>query len=180
MAGGNPSNLTLGAGTLYIAPLSSTEPVDLVSAWPVAWTPLGYTADGSSISYDLKTATVEVAEELDPVLYVTTSRAIKVSASLAEITATNLKRALNGGTVVTGSGFVTFTPPVIGAETRVMVGWQALDGKERWSFRKTLQTGVVKIDRKKAPAYSTIPVEFSCEVVSGVDPFKAIFDNTRA
>lgn len=180
MATGNPSNLTLGAGTLYVAPLSSTEPTDLATAWPVAWTALGYTQDGSSYKYDLKVEQIKVAEELDPVLYVSTERTISVSTALAEITAANLKRAMNGGTITTGSGIVTFDPPAIGSEVRIMLGWQSVDGLERWVFRKVIQMGSVQIDRKKAPNYASIPVEFACEVVAGVQPFKAILGSARA
>lgn len=176
----NPNLLSLGAGTLYAAPLSSTEPTDLASAWPAAWAQLGYTEDGSETKYDLKVEQVKVAEELDPVLYVSTERAISVAAALAEITATNLKRAMNGGTITSGGAYVTFDPPAIGSESRIMVGWQSLDGQERWVFRKCLQMGSVSIGRKKAPKYATIPVEFACEVVTGAQPFKALFASARA
>ncbi|WP_163567111.1 hypothetical protein [Fodinicola feengrottensis] len=71
---------------------------------------------------------------------------------------------------------VSFEPPVAGvAATRVMIGWEAADHKERWIFRKCLQTGKVKVARQKSPNKATIPMSFMLEVVDGALPFKAIF-----
>lgn len=180
-SGGNPALLSLGAGTLRVAPLGSTEPTDVTTPWPVAWSYMGYTEDGSEIGYELKTEPVEVAEELDPVLITSVSRAISISMELAQITATNLKRAMNGGTIVTAAGVSTFTPPIIGAETRTMVGWESLDATERWVFRKCIQSGAIKIGRQKQPKKATISgVNFASEVVAGVAPFVVIFDDDRA
>jgi hypothetical protein len=176
---GNPLNVTLGPGLLYIAALSSTEPTDLATGWPGAWTLLGYTEDGSKFTYTLTVGDVMVAEEFDPIKKVTTARQGLVEFSLAEMTATNLKRALNGGTIVSGGAFVTFTPPVPGAEVRTMLGFQSQDGLERWVWRQCLQGGAVALERRKAPNKTKIPMAFGLEKPSGLDPFKAIFDNTR-
>lgn len=59
----------------------------------------GNTKDGNQSTYALTVANAEVAELLDPVKRVTTGRDIKVSFSLAEITAAHLKVVLNGGTI---------------------------------------------------------------------------------
>lgn len=176
---GNPANVSLGAGYLYIAPLSSTEPTDLVSAWPGAWTLLGYTEDGSQFSYDIKAEDIMVAEEFDPVKIAVSGRTLKVEFKLAEITATNLKRASNGGTLTSGAGIVTFDPPAPSTEVRTMLGFQSEDNLERWVFRQCLQRGPISIDRKKAPNKSLIPVAFGLEKPSSTQPFKAIFDSTR-
>ena len=180
MPRGTPTNVSLGAGILYIGAVGVTEPTDLVSAWPAGWTQLGYTKDGSVFSYNLSTSDVEVAEELDPLLVVPTKRKISVKLALAELTASNLKRALNGGTITAGTGIVTFDPPAIGTEQRTALGFQSEDGKERWIYRKCLQTASMTVERKKAPNYSTIDAEFTLEVVSGTFPFRAIFDSTRS
>lgn len=177
----NPSAISLGAGSLYIAPLGATEPTTLTGAWGDTWIGLGYTDDGSEFKYDLATENVEVAEELDPIRVVPTGRTISVAFALAEITATNLQRALNGGTITTGTGTVTFEPPVLGSESSTMLGWQSEDGEERWVFRKCRQTGSLTISRKKAPNKATMPVEFTLEKPdSGAQPFKVIFDDSRS
>jgi hypothetical protein len=171
---GNPSALSLGPGTLYTAQLLSTEPSDLVTAWPAAWAALGYTHEGNDWSYQLNTEGVDVAEELDFVRIVPTGRVIQVKFVLAEITATNLSRALNGGTIVTGSGFVTYEPPAFGTEIRKMYGWQSDDGQERWVFRQCMSGGTVEMGRKKGAAKAGIAFELNLEKPTGVQPFKVI------
>jgi hypothetical protein len=171
---GNPNSLAFGPGVLYIAPIGSTEPTDLVTGWPGAWTQLGYTDTGSTFSYDIKTDTVEVAEEFDPVKVMTTSREMMVTFNLAEITATNLKRSLNGGVITTGSGYVYFDPPAPSTEVRTMLGWQADDGTERWIFRQCFQTGKIDIKRQKGGKYPTLSESFACEKPAGVQPFRVI------
>ncbi len=178
MARGTPTALSLGPGYLYIAPLGTTEPSDLATAWASVsanWVALGYTAEGSEFSYALATDNVEVAEELDPISVQTTGRTATLSFSLSEVTATNLKRALNGGTITTGSGIVTFEPPDLGSEVRTMLGFESEDHTERWVFRQCFQTGTMKIARKKGAANAVMAVEFSLEKpATGSKLFKAI------
>jgi hypothetical protein len=180
MANGTPGNISIGAGNIYAAPLGSTEPTDLVSAWNAAWVQLGYTDKGSKFEYSLKTGNIEVAEELDVVKIASTGRELKVTFDLVEITANNLKRVLNGGTITTNTGNVYYDPPVLGAETRLMLGFQSLDGLERWIWRQTMQVSNVTVNREKAPAKTMYPATFQCELpTSGLLPFRAIFDSTR-
>ncbi len=172
---GNPSTIALGPGLLYTGLIGTTEPVDLVSAMPAGWTPLGYTFEGNKFSYQLTTAPVEVAEELDPLRNVPTGRTIKVAFTLAEITASNLKRALNGGVITVGSGFVKYEPPAFGTEQRAMYAWTSDDGQERWVFRQCLSAGTVELDRKKGADKAGIPFELMLEKpLTGLQPF-AVF-----
>jgi hypothetical protein len=172
---GNPLTLSIGPGNLYIASsLSTTEPVDLAAAWPSGWLGLGYTASGSKFKFETKMEDIEVAEELDPVAIMATARTITVSFELAEITATNLKRVMNGGTFTSASGAVYFDPPVLGAEQYCMLGWESNDVQERWIFRKAIQTGAVEVSRQKAPDKATLPTEFRCVKPAGVQPYRAI------
>jgi hypothetical protein len=172
---GNPTAISLGPGKLKIALLGSTEPTDLVSPWPVAWIDLGYTFEGSDFNYQLNTEEVTVAEELDPLLVAATGRTISVKFTLAEITATNLKRALNGGTIVSGGGFVTFEPPSFTAIVRNMYGWESDDLQERWVFRQCLSTGAIETQRRKGASKAGFPFEVRCEKPASVQPFKTIF-----
>ncbi len=180
---GNPANVVLGAGTIYAGPIGTAEPTDLATAWAAGWTQIGYTEEGNTFAYELSSEQVLVAEELDPVKQATTARNITVAFSHAELTATNLKRALNGGVVTpgpTGSTYSTYEPPTLGAEDRIMLGWQSEDGLERWVYRKCFQTGNISTARQKAPNKALIPVTFSLEKpAGGVHPFKVIFANSR-
>ena len=165
---GNPTNIALGPGQLYIAPLGSTVPTNLDDAWAVAWTSLGYTNDGSAQAYAPAYDDVTVAEELEPVDSITTGRTISVSFSLAEVTAKNLKAAMNGGTVVftpAGTGpvtraFTTFEPPDLGVELHTMIGFQAEDGLERIIWRDTKQVGNIELPRRRGADKAVIPCEF--------------------
>ena len=180
MARGTPSAISLGPGYLYIAPLGSVEPTDLTTPWTTVdagWVLLGYTAEGSEFSYQLDTDKVEVAEELDPIKNTPTGRESHVTFELAEVTATNLKRAMNGGTITTGTGIVTFEPPDLGTETRTMLGFESEDHTERWIFRQCLSNGEVKITRKKGADKATIGVDFELEKPASARIFAAIMSS---
>lgn len=104
-----------------------------------------------------------------------------VNFSLAELTATNLEYALNGGTIsAPAGGFVTFDPPDPDSIVRMMLGWDADDAQERWVFRKVVNKGTVAIPRRKAPDKALLPFEFSLEKPVGAEPFKAWFDEDVA
>ncbi len=168
MARGTPGALALGPGTLYIAELGTTEPTDLATAWTTVdsdWKQIGYTDEGSEFTYSLSTDPVEVAEELDPIQIETTGRSSAVSFAMAEITATNLMRAMNAPTssITPGTGIVTYEPPDLGSEVRRMLGFESEDHEERWVFRQCFQTGDATITRAKGAAKATISVEFTLE-----------------
>lgn len=173
----------LGPGQIRIAALGSAEPPDLATAWPVAWVPLGYTEEGSEFSYEISTEPVEVAEELDPISTQTVGRNITVAFASAEPTVENLKTALNGGTIVVDTAptplYVTFEPPDLGTETRVMIGFETEDAKARYVWRQCFQTGTVSVQRRKGAAKATLPMEFTVEKPSaGGRPFKVIQSKT--
>lgn len=174
---GNPLAVRVGPGVLRIAALGTTEPSDLATAWDNAWAELGYTSEGSNFVFDQTFDNVEVAEELDPVAVIQTARQATVNFALAEITADNLDRAFNGGTIDDGTGgLITFEPPAVGEYKYVMLGWEADDGLERWIFRKALQVGNVDIPRKKGAEKAVIPCSFRCVKPASAAAFKAIFD----
>lgn len=260
---GTAENVKLGPGLLYLSPVGTAEPVDLTTPWATvapAWVPLGYTSDGTTSKYALATSPVDVAEELQAIRIETTGVDVSVAFDMAEMTAMNLSRALNGGTLVTGAtligtatmvaatdvitssvahslavndqvvfgtmtnaapivagtlyyvktvptattltisatqggavldittdgssasiskatGVVKYEPPALGTEVRVALGWESQDHFERWVWRKCINTSNVQIDRKKSPNKAVIPAEFHSEVVTGKQPFMALFAN---
>jgi hypothetical protein len=178
---GNPAALALGPGKLYIGPVGTTEVTDLTTAWSsvsAAWVLLGYTDAGSEFKYSISTDAVEVAEELDPISNQSTGRTSTVTFALAEITASNLQRAMNGGTITAGSGIVTFEPPDLGTEVRTMLGFESEDGTERWVYRQCFQTGDTTITRAKGASKATISCEFTLEKpATGAKLYKAIMQS---
>lgn len=169
---GNANAIALGPGTLKTAVLSSAEPASLVAPWDGAWVDLGYTFEGHTFTVSTEVEEVEVAEELEPLFYVPVKRVGTVAFILAEVTATNLSRALNGGTIVTQSGYVTFEPPDLGEEVRRMYAWQSTDAEERMVWRQVFNQGDVEINRRKGSEKAGIPFEANLEKPSGLKPWK--------
>jgi len=178
-----PKNaISTGAGYLYVAAMASALPANTVAGsiftdtWPGAWALLGITKAGHEFDYTVNTDTIEAAEYLDPIMTVITGRVTGVKMELQQVHATNLKRALNGGTLaVSGSGATqlnTFQPPNVGAEVRTMVGWEAQDNTERWVMEQALQVGSLTIARNKGSANATLPLEFHAEVAASGFPFQ--------
>lgn len=183
MARGNPNAIALGPGKLYIGVLGTPEPADLTTPWESVsanWIPLGYTDEGSTFNFSVDSENIEVAEELDPIAVALTSREGTLDFSLAEMTAKNLQRALNGGQITAGTGIVTFEPPDLGEEIRTMLGFESEDGEERWVYRKALQVGGLEIGRGKGATKALIPCSFKLEKPAAAKLFKVIMDEARA
>lgn len=157
---GDPLAVRVGPGTLYIAALGSVEPADLATPWDQDWVEMGYTNEGSNFVFNNTFEDVMVAEELEPIRTLQTARQIDVTFALAEVTALNMQRAFNGGTVQTAGALTTFEPPPAGEYTAVMLGWESDDGLERWVFRRCIQVGSVDIARRRAPDKATLPMTF--------------------
>lgn len=168
----NPNAIALGPGTLKTAIVGAAEPASLVAPWDPAWVDLGYTFEAHTFTVTTTVEEVEVAEELEPLFYVPTKRVGKVAFILAEVTATNLSRAMNGGTIVTGSGFVTFEPPDLGSETRRAYAWESTDAEERFVWRQCFNQGDVEINRRKGAEKAGIPFELNLEKPAGIKPWK--------
>lgn len=166
---------SIGPGYLFYAPLATTEPAMTVvgsiftDAWAAAWIPLGYTDDGHTFTFQSNVGTAEAAEAFDPLAYATDSRTGSVAFSLLGMTAANLKRMLNGGTItVTGATTTTlskYEPPDPGTEVRCMLGWESTDGTERNIWRQCFQGGSLAIPRRKGAANrALIPATFNLEL----------------
>lgn len=168
---GNPTNVVLGPGAVYVAPIGTTEPVNASAALPSAWRAIGYTEEGTTFSYGVKTADVEVAEEFDPVRVAMTGREITVEFEMAEVTRQNLALAMNAGANAANDA-TAIEPPTPGTEVRVMIVFQADESNARWIFRQCFQMESVDSERKKAPDKATFPVKFRLEKPSGSAPFK--------
>ena len=169
-------------GFLFHAPLGSTVPAMTVvgsvftDAWPGAWINLGATVDGTDFTVNIATAHIAVAEFLDPIRIAVTGRSGQLAFELANFTATNLKKVLNGATnTVTGATTTTLTkttPPVPGTETRAMIGWESTDGTARAIAYQCLNSGAVLMKFKKAPGFTSQPCIFQFEVPASGTPFE--------
>lgn len=172
---GTPAGVKVGPGLLYVAAIGTTEPTTVSGTLPSAnWVAIGYTDNGSMFNSETTYEDIEVEEELEPIRTTATKRVTTIDFEMAEINARNLAIAYNGGTI-TGptTGYVTFEPPGLGTEGRLMMCWQSDDHQEQLLCRRVVQAGSVGIPRRKAPDKSLIPVSFRLEVpLDGSKPFK--------
>lgn len=171
---GTPAAVKVGPGLLYVAPIGTTEPTTGSGALPSAWVAIGYTDNGSLFNSETNFEDIEVEEELEPIRTTATKRTTNMDFEMAEINARNLSIAYNGGTIGSPSGgFVTFEPPALGSESRLMVMWQSDDDQEALLLRRVVQIGSVGMPRRKAPDKTVIPVSFRVEIpTDGAKPFK--------
>jgi hypothetical protein len=179
----DPKAITLGPGKMYVADAGTADPTVTFAANKIVVTPgaafqdIGYTDNGSQITYSITSEPVRVAEELEDVAYKTTGRAGAIAFEMAEETVRNLTLAFNGGTVTTtGTGATegwTYEPPALGSEKRRCLFWVSQDETMAFFFRQVFQTGSVTIGRRPGAEKSTIPVEFSMEKPTGQTAFKA-------
>lgn len=181
-AGGNSDNVQLGPGRLYVAPLGTSEPASASAALPSAWRVVGYTEEGSAFSTTSTNEPVEVAEEVDPILFVLARRTNTLALAMAETTRQNLALALGDMTEAfdTNNGDA-FEPPTAGDESACMIVWDSQDDptdgeNRRWLFRQAKPGGTVDLARRKSPTKATIAVTFDLEVPSGQKPYK-VFPN---
>jgi len=173
--------LATDPGVLFWTTLGSPIPTMTAAGgvftdtWSSEWIALGATVEGSTFNFQTSFDTITVAELLDPVKYVETGRTGSFAFALESITAANLKRALNGGTIVkTGTGDTTvakYTPPKSGQSTRCMIGWESQDSTERLIAYQCVNTGQVSIRRGKGTANATLPIEYGLELPQSGDPF---------
>lgn len=162
---GTPGAVKVGPGLLYVAPIGTAEPTTGSAALPSAWIALGFTETGHTFTVNTTYADIMVAESLDPIRTTAVSRVTSLALQMAEINAQNWDIALNGGTIGSPSvGFVTFEPPALGSESRLMLVWQSDDHQEQLLCRRVVQTGSIGVPRQKAPNKSLIPVDFRLEL----------------
>lgn len=186
------SNVQAFPGTLYAAPLGSTEPTSVTGAWPTGWATLGYTEAGTTFDQTPTVQMITPEEEFMPIRNVVTDMKVQMTFALEEATAQNLRLALN-----LGIGSATYAPSTgtnpdgslwtemvdIGNEQRVMLGWDALPKGAatganpfmRLIVRQVYQDGNMKMMFAKGNKVLTYACQFSAEIPStGLRPFRFI------
>jgi hypothetical protein len=166
-------NVIAVPGTLYAAPLNTTEPTSVTGAWPSGWIALGYTMQGSQMNIKPTTAAITPEEQYTPLRNVVTQMEYSITFDLWELTAQNWQLALNNGftsAAALSDGTFKLAPAVIGTEIRVMLGWDSLtDGTTagtvggRLIIRQAFQTGSISISRRKGTNVAALSLTFSAE-----------------
>lgn len=169
MSTGTPSNVTLGPGWLYMAPLGTSEPTDSTSALPSAWLDLGYTEDGSDMTIGRTNDKVMVAETNFPVKVINSEQSVRLKARLAEPTLRNLTAALGQGAA--GSNTAT-SIELSETLTGIMLIHDSnpsgsLTTNRRKIFRECYPIGDLSSGFKKGNNKTTLDVEFEAVLPSG-------------
>lgn len=175
-----PNAIRLGVGVLFLSTdLAAVEPTDLATPWAAAWVQAGPTQNGHEVAYTVNSDPVRIAERITEISNVPTSSEMVMSFDLAQTTANNFKLALNGGTITTTTGVVTFEPPLKPGEARIKVGWESDDGLERYIFRRCFNVGGLSLAHRPGAEYSTVPMQFRIEAPAGTTrPWKYMADAT--
>jgi hypothetical protein len=180
-AGGTASNVTLGPGRLYYAPVGTAEPASASSAVPSAWLPVGYTEEGTEFSAEITSEAIEVAEEFDPIAYRATSRRTSITFQMVEATISKLALALGAGATRVDNA-VTFEFPDPSAVVDVMFLWDSdetptTNQNRRWLFRQARPSGTVSLANRKAPAKRGLPITFDCAKPSSAASAVKVYPN---
>lgn len=177
------SNFLAGPGALWYAPFGTTEPADsnISSSFAASgWTDIGGTQDGVTMSWENEFFELECDQIVDIPESRQVKRALKVKTNMAETTLTNLKTALNGGTITASASYQTFDPDDIGASQSPTYWALCFVGKAPGGFnrrvfcRKSLSTESVEMSYKKG-TQTLIPVTFTIHYVTSViKPFRIV------
>lgn len=175
MAGaGTSTNVDIGPGWLYAAPIGTSEPTDASTALPSAWRCVGYTETGNAFTSNITSSDIEVAEELEPIDVRETKRLTDVQFEMAEVNRQNLALAFNSGANSANTA-ASYEPPALGASIYVMLAWDlnatADATNVRWVYRKAKQTAAIQIQHRKAPQKALIPVTFRIVKPTGAQPW---------
>lgn len=169
----NPLLIKTGPGLIRYAPLGTVIPTitavasKVVGTW-TNWVSVGSTEEGLTYSESTDTEPIQVAETPYPVKVVTTGKAGTVAFSMAQIDDLNWKLANNGGTIVstgaTTTKLNTYVPPLVGAEVRVMLSFQAADDDEIIVWPQVFNSGGFETARASISTKHLLPVSFSVEL----------------
>lgn len=180
VATGDADQVRVGPGRLLIAPWTSsstvapTFPTTIAGALDAAFVEVGYTTEGSELTYSQTSDGVEVAERLRPVKQIVTAVEMTFEFTFAQINAKNLSYATNApsSATTTTANEVTFTWPKSGGTQRVGIIWESDDGLERLVLARCFAGGDISIPRRKGADPAAIGVTFTVEEnPSGADAY---------
>lgn len=167
------SEVMLGTGVLYIGDEAAAFPTDPTTTPSSSdWTDIGYSESGWTLDYDKTFEDVMVAEEIDPIFTIKTAQEVRISGELAQVSLVNLKEAMGGGTVTTGTpsvGFSELKPPSSDSflEKSLMLRIDAPDSTLGGTLKKrdvlvprAVNVGAFSMTHAKAPQKVLVAVEY--------------------
>lgn len=176
---GNPKNLVMGPGTIYVcdfidATPTASEPLDsqFNNVPPVsAWTDVGWTVGGLQFTVMNTWKELEADQITETPERRRTKKEVQFKTQLGEVTFDNLVLTLAGGTVVTDAAKQIYTPPSDDSSTTPPYKKIIFDGKagknatRRVKMRKCLSTENIELAHSKEDQ-TVIPVTFTTHYIS--------------
>lgn len=102
------ADILLGSASVWVAPVGETEPDETTvlfgSAWGGGWEDMGYTTAPISLSRNVEEFELEVEQITNPVKRIITKEDVMVETTLAEQTAANMAKVLNGTATTVAAG----------------------------------------------------------------------------
>lgn len=162
---GNADQVRVGPGKLWVAPFGTPLPDDLGDTLDAAFVEVGFTTEGSSLTYSQTAEGVPVAERLRPIKTIITAVEMTFEFTMAQLSPENLRLATNSPaeSVTTLGSTTTFTWPKSGGSARQSIIWQADDDLEMLVLAKCFAGGEIAIPRRKGVEPAAIGVTFTVE-----------------
>lgn len=180
LVAGDADLVRLGPGALYVAPYGTTLPTTVDAVLDPAFREIGFTVDGSALTYSQTSDGVTVAERLRPIKSIITGVDMSFEFTMAELSPENLALAMNApaANIVTTADQTTFKWPKAGGTSRASIVWRADDDLELLVLAKAFAGGDITIPRRKGTDPAAIGVTFTVEENSGGDDAYLIFDSS--
>jgi hypothetical protein len=163
---GDADQVRIGPGKLLLAPYGTALPADLGDTLDAAFHEVGFTTEGSALTYSQTSEGVDVAERLRPIKTVITGVEMTFEFTMAQISAENLRIATNSPSssiTTTAGGATKFTWPKSGGASRQSIVWLADDDLEMLVLSKCFAGGDVTIPRRKGVEPAAVGVTFTVE-----------------
>lgn len=155
----NPTQVKLGPGLIITIDVAGTIPALTAAASKFAssftgWSSVGYTDEGTTLTFGRESEAVEVAEETNPLKQIGTSTSVALQFAASGINEVNMIRAFAGGTwsTVGGTGATQvrkYSPPQPAAQVRHMWAHIGADLDEIFLLYQGYQSGEITVQRKK-------------------------------
>jgi hypothetical protein len=167
---GNADQVRIGPGKLYVAPFGTALPTTLAATLNVAFVEVGFTTEGSNLTYTQTSDGVSVAERLRPIKTIITGVEMTFDFIMAQLNPQNLALAMNAGaeSILETTDEIVFVWPKSGGVSRVSIVWQSDDDLERLVLAKCFAGGDISIPRRKGVDPAAVGVTFTVEENSSV------------
>ena len=165
-----------GNGRIFVAPVGTTAPADVTTAWAAAWIDLGYaTEDGVTFTVGRTVTDIMAWQAFDPIRRVITAMNTTIAFVLQQWNEHTTKLAFGGGTITTTAGppaHYLYTPPAAEVIDERAVGIEWLDGTKiyRLLIAKAMVTDDVSTQLVRTDT-AQLPITLGVTAGAGIAPY---------